>query len=501
MPANSSLRSFSLRFLLMLGLLLPLNAMANFDFNANCLKAYQLIFELKLSSARQLIAQERKVRPSNSIVPLLENYADYFQLITSESKIDFDRMKEMKSKRLSQIADDNAGSPYYLYAQAEINLQWAMLRSRYGEYFGAAREIKKANGQLQENNKKYPGFQLNAKGLGLINVIIGSLPEGMMKSTLSTFGLRGNVREGLAMLERLAINLPKSTDEPFYEEVIFYYAYVLSDVVKSPDAYSKTMKFTARIADSSLLKSYLRAYVCSRNGHTDEAIAILSARPASDTYQSFPYLELLMGTAKLNKLDLSAALNFKKFLQLNKGVNYIRDANLHLAWISFLNGDTGSYNGYMGRVKTSGNSYHEKDKQALNEAGEEMPNQELLKARLLFDGGYYSRASALTGAMDPDRLKAGRDKAEYYYRSGRINDALNKDAAAIKDYQQAVQAGKNLKYYFAANSALLMGKIYAGKKQNALAKAAFNEAIAMKNHEYENSIESQAKEGLRSLVN
>ncbi|WP_236634443.1 hypothetical protein [Pedobacter antarcticus] len=117
--------------------------MANFDFNANCLKAYQLIFELKLSSARQLIAQERKVRPSNSIVPLLENYADYFQLITSESKIDFDRMKEMKSKRLSQIADDNAGSPYYLYAQAEINLQWAMLRSRYGEYFGAAREIKK----------------------------------------------------------------------------------------------------------------------------------------------------------------------------------------------------------------------------------------------------------------------------------------------------------------------------------------------------------------------
>jgi hypothetical protein len=120
-------------------LLSPTAIYANFDFNANCLKAYQNIFELKLSTARQLIAAEKKIHPDNGLVPLLENYVDYFYLLTTESKTEFDKLKENKSTRLDQIADGDKSSPYYLYAQAEINLQWALIRGRYGEYFTAER--------------------------------------------------------------------------------------------------------------------------------------------------------------------------------------------------------------------------------------------------------------------------------------------------------------------------------------------------------------------------
>ena len=60
---------------------------------------------------------------------------------------------------------------------------------------------------------------------------------------------------------------------------------------------------------------------------------------------------------------------------------------------------------------------------------------------------------------------------------------------------------RNLKYYFAANAALQMGKVYERKKNTAKAKEAFNTAISMKNHEFENSIESQAKAGLKRLAN
>ncbi len=90
-----------------------------------------------------------------------------------------------------------------------------------------------------------------------------------------------------------------------------------------------------------------------------------------------------------------------------------------------------------------------------------------------------------------------KDKAEFYYRSGRIYDALEKDDLALQNYQNAVSCGKNLKYYYAATSAVNMGKIYLTKKNDAKAKACFNLAINMKDHEYENSIESQAREGLR----
>ncbi|QNK62791.1 tetratricopeptide repeat protein [Pedobacter sp. PAMC26386] len=501
MPAKRKLILLFKYCLLSLFFVLPLTASANFDFNTNCLKAYQLIFDLKINAAKQLIASEKTAHPNNSIVPLLENYADYFYLITTESKLDFDRLKNEKSSRLDQISDDDNKSPYYLYAQAEINLQWALLRSRYGEYFAAAREIKRANSLLQENSKKFPGFHLNGKGLGLINVFLGNLPDGVLKSTLSTFGVKGDVQKGLAMLDKLAQNLPRSAFEPFYEEVVFYYAYVLSDVIHSPDAYAKTMKYTARISDSSLLKAYLQAYVCARNGHNEEAIAILSKRPAGDGYQVFPYLELLMGTAKLNKLDYSSANNFKRFLQLNKGVNYIKDANLHLSWVALLNGDTGAYRGYVAKVKNTGYTYAEKDKQAVNEAGAPAPEPALLKARLLFDGGYYPKALELLSEENADAYKSIKDKVEYSYRMGRIYDALDKDDIALQHYQNAVTNGKNLKYYYAATSALNMGKIYARKKNDGKAKTYFSQAINMKNHEYENSIETQAKDGLRKLGN
>ena len=501
MPVKSRLNLLVKYPLICLFFVLPCAAHANFDFNANCLKAYHLIFELKLNTARQLIASEKKIHPQNAIVPLLENYVDYFYLITSENKQDFERLKDEKSRRLDQISDQDSNSPYFLYAQAEINLQWALLRSRYGEYFAAAREIRKANSQLQENSKKYPGFHLNGKGIGLINVFLGNLPDGILKSALSTFGIRGDVQKGLNLLDNLAQNLPRSVYEPFYDEVVFYYSFVLSDIVHSPDAYVKTMKYTARIADSSLLKAYLQAYVCARNAHNDEAIAILTNRPVGDSYQPFPYLELLMGTARLNKLDYTAAVNFKRFLQLNKGVNYIKDANLHLSWVALLNGDTGAYNAYIAKVKSSGFNYGERDKQAMNEAMYPAPNPDLLKSRLLFDGGYFAKSLNALSGHDAADYKAVKDKSEFYYRAGRIYDALEKYDSALVNYQNAINMGRNLKYYYAATSALNMGKIYLKRNNKARAKAFFNQAIDMKDHEYENSIETQAKSGLKNTGN
>ncbi|RYD75265.1 MAG: tetratricopeptide repeat protein [Sphingobacteriales bacterium] len=492
----------SLRFIpifLLLILVNPQALFANFDFNTNCLNAYRSIFELKLGNAKAYISTEKKQHPNNSIIPLLENYVDYFTLVTSGSKTEFDKLKGNKSARLDKISDDDKNSPYYLYAQAEINLQWALIRSRFGEYFNSAMEIRKANSMLQENSKKFPGFLLNNKGIGLINTVLGNLPDGALKSTLATFGIKGNMEKGLAMLDKLADGLPKSTYEPFYEEVVFYYAYVLTDVAHSPSAYAKTMRFTDRIADTSLLKSYLQSYVCIKTAHNDEAISILAKRPEGGVYQPFPYLDYLEGIAHLNKLDLSASSYFNKFLQQNKGVNYIKDANLHIAWVALLKGDKSGYSNFVSKAINSGYTYNEKDKQALNEASAPAPPVDLLKARLLYDGGYLTKAVQLLDDKKSADYNTDKDKTDFNYRMGRIYDDLGKDDQALIFYQAAITQGKSLKYYFASNAALQMGKVYEKKGNKAKAKEAFNIAISMKNHEYENSIESQAKMGLRRV--
>lgn len=479
--------------------LLPQALYANFDFNANCLKAYQHIFELKLSNARQLLQAEKKINPHNGIVVMLENYIDYFYLLASDSKSEFDRLQQNKSRRLDLIAAGDKSSPYYLYAQAEINLQWALIRGRYGEYMTAAREIRKAKVQLQENAEKFPGFHLNAKGLGLINAFLGNLPDGILKSTLATFGIKGDLQEGVAMLEKLSANLPQSKYAAFYDEVVFYYVFVLNDIVHSPQAYAKTMKYTARISDSSLLKTYLQALVCSKNAHNEEAITILANRPEGPAYQAFPYLNFLAGVAKLNKLDYSSSTDFNRFLLENKGVNYIKDAYLHLAWIALLKDGTAAYSAQITKVKSQGYIYQEKDKQAQNEAEEAVPDKVLLKARLLFDGGYYQKALGALANLKGGDFEAGRDKTEYYYRLGRINGELGRGDEALLAYQNAISVGKNLRYYYAANSALQIGKIFAERNNPAKATAFFNIAVQMKNHDYESSIETQAKAGIRRL--
>lgn len=476
------------------------NLHANFDFNINCQNTYQNIFTLKLATAKYYLNIEKKENPQNSFIPLLENYIDYFYLLTNENKTEFTRLSNLKSNRLSQLAKGDKHSPFYLYAQAEVNLQWALIRGRYGEYFAASREINKADNLLKENQKKFPNFILNQKGLALINVTIGSLPDGFMKSTLSTFGVKGSVQTGLAMMNNLVEKLPNTAYKAFYDEVVFYYAYILADVAKTEDALPKTLKYTAKMPDSSLLKSYLQAYINIRRGKNDEAIKVLINRPQGRMYQPFAYLDYLNGIARLNQLNLQASTqNFNLFLQHNKGSNYIKDTYLHLAWIALLKNDSSLYQTYINKTKDSGNTYAYQDKQALNEASELTPNVDLLKARLLWDGGYYDKVLSMLENKNIRNFKTPKEQTEYHYRLARTYDELGKKDLALNHYQLAINLGRNLKYYFASKSAVLMGNIYAETKDFQKARNAYQTAINMKGHEYEDSIENEAKQGIKHI--
>lgn len=474
-------------------------AFANFDFNSNCVNIYTNIVALKLGPAKQLLQAEKKLRPNNAITTLLDNYWDYFYLITVDSKAEYDRLHALKDARLNLIAGQEKNSPYYLYAQAEINLQWGILSGRFGNNYTAAREINKASNLLQQNNKKFPAYILNQKGLGLINAVLGAMPDGFLKSALATFGIKGNLNMGLGMLERLLDGLPTSNFDIFYEEVLLYYMFAITDVAHSPNAYSNVIKYATKASNSSLLKTYIQAYVSNKTGHADQTLKVLDAKPLGANYQAFPFLTYLEGIAKLNKLDLSSSAEFVAFLRNSKGDSFVKDTYLHLGWIALLRGQDSLYDVQMNKAKSAGDSYLERDKQAVNEANAQKPNAGLLKARLLFDGGYLSRSLETLLALDQEDLSTPKDKTEYHYRLARVYDDLGNDSKALPHYLTAVNQGKNLKYYYAAKSAVLAGKIYAKQKNAAMAKQCFNQAIAMQDHEYENSIENEAKIALRAL--
>lgn len=135
-----------------------ITAKASFVYDANCIEAYKAIISLRISEAKLLIQKEKQLAPDNGIIILLENYVDYFGLLASENKSDYDRLSDNKSKRLSALEENDKNSPFYLFSQAEIYLQWSFLKVKFGDYVSGALDAKKASNLLKENAKKYPIF-------------------------------------------------------------------------------------------------------------------------------------------------------------------------------------------------------------------------------------------------------------------------------------------------------------------------------------------------------
>lgn len=472
-----------------------LSAKADFVMNQRSTAAFKAIFDLRFPEAKRLIAEEKSKNPGNGVTVLLENYIDYFSILTSNSRADYDKWKDRRSDRLDALEDNDENSPYYLFAQADVHIQWGVLKAKFGDYTSAMFDMNKANKLLKKNQEKYPEFLPNQKSVAWLNLLFGAIPPSM-KGLVGFLGMKGDLPTGLKQLQRLRGQLNGTPYAVYRDEITFLIAITNIDILHSKDNYADLMGMANDMSDQSLLKSYLQGYSAFKTQHTDEAIRYFSNAPQSAEYIDMPVIDYWLASAKLCRMDRDADKYFLKFIADNKGGTYTKDSYLKVAYCSLLKKDISAYNSYLNSVRTKGTSIDEKDKEALKEASDAAPDEELLRARFYFDGGYYDKALALLKAKQFNELKIVRDQTEYYYRFGRTYDALNNDTSALSNYQRAINLGKSTSYYYAANSALLCGLIYEQKRDYRRAADSFNLALQMRNHEYQSSIDTQAKDGL-----
>lgn len=471
---------------------------ANFVFNSNAAEAYKAIFDLRLNDARKYIAEEKRSNPKNGITVLLDNYVDYFHLLTSDNKADYMKFKERRAQRLDALEDNDDDSPYYLFAQAEVYLQWGLIKAKFGDYTSSTMDLKKAQSLLKKNNEKFGTFLPNQKSMALIEVVFGAIPSNL-KGIAGFLGVKGNISTGVKRLEAFKSSI-KGTKYNFYnDEAIFLLCFMDIDILHNRDSYTKLNSFLEDMSDKSLLKVYLQGYVAFKTGKNDKAIAYLENIPKSNLYTAMPTVQYLLGNAKLCRMDKDAPVYLTNYLKEYNGTNYIKDTYLKLAYYYLLKGDILGYTNYLKLVRTKGYATDEKDKQALKEANDVKPDVDLLKARLYFDGGYYNKALEQIKDKSQDELKSLRDQIELYYRLGRIYDRLDTFSEAVLNYQKAINLGRNETFYFAANSALFLGMLYEQKNNDTKAKYYYNMTLGMKGHEYQNSIDTQAKEGLSRI--
>lgn len=474
---------------------------ASFVYTNNCIKAQQLIYKLRFKEAAELIDDEKTTHPENGIPLLLENYIDFLTIFINEDVNEFKRLEKNRSIRLAQLKNNDATSPYYKFCIAEVNFQWAIARLKFGEYVSAGMELKDTYNGLYDNIEEHPNFLPSYKTYGLLKALIGTVPE-KYQWVAGVLGFQGSISKGIEQMNILV----NSTNDSAYVKLFKYEAGLIEASAQLHLNKDKEKGWTniliwTKDYETNMLSNFFRVNTAMHTGRNDEAITILNAKPRGDDYHKFYYLEYLLGLAKLQRLDIDADIHFKVYTTFFKGQNYIKAAYQKIAWFNLVNGNVSSYRTYMKMCAAFGNSETDEDKQANRESEEGLvPDKTLLSARLLFDGGYYKRAEALLKYKSITDFTRDKDQVELIYRKARISDAIGNAAMAIEQYNNTIILGKNLPYYFAANSSLHLGIIYEEKGDLEQAEYFYKKCKTFgANKEYQNSIEQKAKSGLNRI--
>jgi len=403
---------------------------------------------------------------------------------------------------LQKLAQHGNDSPWFLYSQSLIFLQSGVARIKFGEYVNASLDINRAYRILIENKQKYPDFAMNKAGLGILHSLIGTVPS-KYRWAVRSLQFEGTIPEGNSEIKEAFHQL---SSDPELSFLLPETAYLLTFVTLNlsadiPAALNLAEKLFASplelIIRESPLLIYSVATIYAKAGDNDKVISLLTDRPQTADIYPFHYLNYMLGVAKLNRLDKDACYPLLNFLGSFKGKNYIRSAYMHLAWYYLIQNEPQQYNIYVERIKFRGNDQVDNDREALTFAEKNVkPDLKLLKARLLFDGGYYARAKhELDGYKSTDT----RSGLEYTYRLGRIYHNWGKIDEAIPHYLETIKNGSALPYYYAANSSLQLGLIYEKRNDYTQARKYYSKVLDMEFDEYRFSITNKAQAGLNRI--
>ena len=450
---------------------------------------------MKINAGKQLLARELSTNKKNILPAVLINYEDFISLSFNENPTEYKKRKKWLDLRLNIVAAGNKNSPYYLFSKALLYFQWSIIQIKYGDYWDAAWDFRKAYQLFKENKIKYPQFTPNNIYLGVQEAVMSTIPNGY-KWVTSILGLKGNMKDGMQLLK----NYSFSSEILFKEESRVYYIYLKNYLENDiAGAYQLINTYQMDIINNPLFV-FMASNLALNNKKAQLAESILLKRNKSADYMPFPMLDYELGDAKMKKLDYSAIQYFQKFIQQHKGSFYIKDALYSIALCYYLIDDQKMANEYVAKVKTKGNAETDADKQALKRASKGVfPNKLLLKSRLLNDGGYNIEALKIATSILPHTLKSDGELLESIYRMGRIYDDLAEYDKALFYYHLTIEKGSHSTEYFAARACLQAGYIYEKKGLLAKAKEYYHKELSLGDHDFKNSLDQRAKSSLNRL--
>lgn len=465
---------------------------AQFSFNEISKAKYHEVLKLKSVTGLALSQQDQT---ANGINIYIEHLAETIKMLVEENPALLERYKQQSEAAENKVSGLNPHSPYYLFVIGEIKLQRAFVKLKFGEEISSMWELRLAYKTLAENAVKHPDFLPNNKSIGLLKILIGSIPE---KYTwiVNLMGMEGSVKDGLEMLRILS-----ESSNPFATEAKILRIAVLNYILGKESGSEKAVRDLYLTDKDNLLYTFLYASICMKNAHSEEAFGILENSPYNNTYLNFAYLQLMLGDIYLQKGFYTKAFHlYKRFLSDYRGVNFKKEAYYKIFLCYWLNNEDNKAMLILPQIIKEGNAIYDGDKYALYFAeNRDFSDKNIMKARLAIDGGYFDSAADILEKLSPKNFHSTKDEIEYYYRLARLYHKTDKISEAIKHYKKTIDLSGYKKLYFAPNAALQLGYIFRNQNNKDQAVFYFEKALNYKDYYYKNSIDNKARGALNEI--
>ncbi|UII24919.1 hypothetical protein LVD15_16595 [Fulvivirga maritima] len=461
---------------------------SDLSFSSQEAKAYHHILSLRFDAATPYLTKK------TAGVVYLENLKESLKIIFSEDSDLFNDFKDDFEDRYEYIDDLSTSSAYKKFYLAELRLHSAFVHLKMGAEWDAAWDFRKAYKLIEENQDEHPDFLPNYKSLGMLHIMLGSVPS-KYQWILHLLGMNGTVEEGIEEINKLA-----QSGNTFQKEAeairCLLKSYLLNEQKEAIEEFKKVYASSS----DNLLFGYLYMSLLMKASHGQQALNLYhKLTNLSDGYYTLNILHYSAGEVYLQKGNYKKAQQeLKTFIEHNTGKNLLKDSWYKLFLSYWLSGDSSSAKEAFDKAKNTGSTVAEADKHADKSLKKDnYPNQTIMKIRLSTDGGFYERAKQLLNQKA--ELSTDEEKTEYTYRKARLYHKTGDLKKAIDLYKETITMAGSQPWYYAPNSCLQLGYIYIIKNNEAEAKKYFEKVLEYNNYEYKTSITNKAKASLNEL--
>lgn len=475
--------------------LIALTCSAQFNYTENSQTAQNAILSLSFNSYDSI--KSNATSNEKGIYYWLDGYRCFVESFTSVQNQNSDSVIDLIQVLSAQISDLPSNQPFFYVGQIDLHLFLSFLFFRQDKFLKAFREYIIANDYIKKGKNIYPDFEHFNKYQIIHYTIKELINEQLGIQVNNTQNQKTKIIDNFKSLLDI--------ENEVYARELTLINFLLLNYHFGNDlsSFIDGSQVGVNYAKLGPIESLISAEINKKLQKFDVQLSSLCQASELHFFEKLNLLRLEYANGLLNQQNDSAIYYFKQFELYQQNQQGVQYARFKSSMFYFLQSNTKWVDSLHLLISTSSHVYTNEDKQAIYEIkNAKYWTKELVKSRLLFDGGEYTKAlQVLLLAKNNVHYYSKEQKLEYSYRLARIYHKLGNFDRASTFYQMAISSNLDEEFYYPAYAAYYLGNIYYDRNDKEDANYYFSKCKELNSPIYKQSVHRKASLKLNKKLN